>query len=63
VERTVIVVVMRLFFQVQCDMRYALPMVVDERDVRHRDRVPQQRNHEQENGGRFAHGGNLAETR
>jgi hypothetical protein len=63
VNATVLVMMVRLFLQMQCGVRKSVAMTASEADVRHRERLPQQRNDEQENGWRFAHGGNLAETR
>lgn len=62
-ERAVVVVMMRLFIKMQHDVRSAIAVIVLQPRVRHSERVPQQRNHKQKNGRRFAHGGNLAETR
>ena len=63
VERAVIVVVMRLFFQVQHDVRKAIAVIVHQADARNRERMPYERDHEQKNDRRFAHSGNLTETR
>ena len=62
-ECAVLVVMMRLFFEMQHHVRSAIAVIVLQAHVRHSERVPQQRDHKQENGWRFAHGRNLAETR
>jgi hypothetical protein len=63
VERAVVVVMMRLFLQMQDDMRNAIAVILYEAHTRDRERMPQERNHEHENERRFAHVGNLTETR
>lgn len=63
VERSVIVVVMRIVLQVQDDMRNAVPVMMCKARMRRGERLPQQRGEQDTNDWRFAHAANLAETR
>ena len=62
-ERAVVVVVMRLFLQMQHDVLDAVAMSLHETRRCDGEPVPQQRHDEQKNGGRFTHRANLAESR
>ena len=61
-KRTIVLVMMGLVLDMQNDVCKALAVLDRELALSHGERVPQQRDNHQKNGGRFAHGGNLAET-
>jgi len=63
VERAVIMMMVWLLFQMQGSVRKAFRVIRYQAALRHGECVPQQGYDEQNSGRRFAHGGNLSETR
>ncbi len=62
VERTVIVMMMRRFFEVQRGVRKTFRVITLEPVVSHCERVPQERNNQQKNGRRLTHRRNLTQA-
>ena len=62
VERAVIMMVMRLLLKMEYNMFDAFAVILHETSGRSGERMPQQRDYEQENGGCFMHRANLTET-